>query len=111
MKIDEKFLAKQKKRLKTEKIKLEKKITELEKYPDYGRGEDDNAREFEDFETNLSVDTQLKLLLKKINIALSSIEKSTYGRCTICKQEIENGRLKLMPYAAICVTCEKKTKK
>lgn len=111
MKSDEKFLAKQKKVLENEKKRLEKKIIELEKYPDYGRGDDDNAREFEDFETNLSVDSQLKILLKKIIAALASIEKGTYGQCSGCKTEIENDRLKLMPYATICVKCEKKQSK
>ena len=108
MKLDDKFIARQKKILLEEKNKLENKITELEKYPDYGRGDDDNAREFEDFEHNKSVESQLKLLLKKTNLALTAIEKNTYGLCSSCKEEIENGRLKLMPYATICVSCEKK---
>jgi len=109
--LDEKFLKKQKKALETEKQKLEKKIKELEEYPDYGRGEDDNAREVSDFESNLSVEAQLKSLLKKTNTALKAIENGTYGKCKNCKKEIEKGRLKSMPYAAICVSCKKQNKK
>ncbi len=111
MKTDEKFIAKQKKLLLAEKAKLEKKNIELEKYPDYGRGDDDSAREYEDFETNLSIEAQLKMLLKKVNSALKSIEKGTYGQCSVCKKEIESGRLKLIPYADICVSCKKNGKK
>lgn len=111
MKLDEKFLKKQKKALEAEKQKLEKKTKELEKYPDYGRGEDDNAREVSDFESNLSVETQLKGLLKKINAALKTIENRTYGKCKNCRKEIEKGRLETMPYATICVSCKKQNKK
>ena len=107
MKLDEQFIRKQEKALLIEKEKLEKKVAELEKYPDYGRGDDDNAREFEDFENNLCIEVQLKTLLKKINSALKSIEKGTYGNCSLCKREIDRGRLKSMPYADICVSCKK----
>jgi len=65
MKIEEKFRKKQQEALELEKQKLTTKIAELDKYPDYGQGNDDNAREVSDFESNLSVEAQLKLLLKK----------------------------------------------
>jgi len=111
MKSDEKFLKKQKKALLLEKERLGKKIAELNTYPDYGRGEDDNAREVSDFESNLSVETQLKQLLKKTRVALRAIENGSYGKCKICKHEIEKGRLESMPYANICVSCKKQGKK
>lgn len=111
MKTDEKFVQKQKKSLEKEKEKLEKKMSELEKYPDYGRGDDDNAREYEDFENNLSLEKQLQVLVKKVNSALKAIEKGIYGQCSICKSEIEKGRLQSMPYADVCVSCQKTKKK
>lgn len=107
MKLDEKFIARQKKLLLAEKEKLEKKNAELDKYPDYGSRDDDNAREYEDFENNSSIEAQLKVVLKKINLALKAIEKGTYGQCSVCKKEIEKGRLQSMPYANVCVTCQK----
>jgi len=107
---DEKFISKQKKALLAEKQKLEKKIKELDKYPDYGRGNDDNAREVSDFESNLSIETQLKILLKKTDSALRSISRGTYGKCSKCKREIEKGRMESMPYANICVSCKKSSK-
>jgi RNA polymerase-binding protein DksA len=110
MSLDEKFVQKQKKALLAEKQKLEKKIKELDEFPDYGRGDDDNARELSDFENNLSIENQFKFLLKKTDAALKSIEKGTYGKCSKCKSEIENGRLKSMPYADVCVVCHAKTK-
>jgi len=111
MKIEEKFRKKQQEALELEKQKLTTKIAELDKYPDYGQGNDDNAREVSDFESNLSVEAQLKLLLKKTNAALKAIENGSYGKCKVCKKEIERGRLDSMPYAEICVTCKKQDKK
>jgi len=109
--LEEKFLKKQQKALEVEKQKSEKKIKELKEYPDYGRGEDDNAREVSDFESNLSVETQLKKLLKKINAALKAIRNGTYGKCKSCRKEIERDRLETIPYADICVSCKKQNKK
>ncbi|MEI8061229.1 MAG: TraR/DksA family transcriptional regulator [Candidatus Berkelbacteria bacterium] len=111
MTIDEKFIAKQQKALLAEKQKLEKKMVELEKYPDYGSGDDDNAKEYEDFENNLSIEKQLKTLNKEITAALKTIDNGTYGKCSVCKKEIESDRLKSMPYAAVCVVCQKTKKK
>jgi RNA polymerase-binding transcription factor DksA len=105
------FIENQTKKLLREKEKLEKKILELEKFPDYGRGDDDNARELEDYENNHSIELQLKTLLKKINLSLNLIKKGSYGKCSICKKEIEKNRLALVPYADICVICKKNGKK
>jgi len=111
MEIDKKFIEKQKKSLLLEKEKLEKKIKKLDEFPEYGRGDDDSAREFSDFENNQSIEAQLKELLKKIKTALEAIENGTYGKCSICKKEIESGRLESMPYANVCVSCKKNGKK
>lgn len=99
------FIEKQKKSLEIEKKKLQKKIDELDKFPEYGQSDEDNAREVTDYESNLSMEKQLKFLLKKVDTALKAIKKGTYGQCRLCKNTIENGRLELMPYADICVNC------
>lgn len=109
--LDKEFIARQKKSLLAEKERLEKKIKELNQFPDYGETEDDNAREMADFESNLSIEEQLKFLLKKVKDALSAIENGTYGICSKCKSAIEEGRLEAMPYAELCVSCYKDSKK
>lgn len=110
MKIDENFLKKQKEALLAEKSVIEKKIEKLKKYPDYGGDEEDNIQESSDYESNLSIETQLSFLLNKIDKALKSIEKGTYGVCSKCKKNIEHGRLEVMPYADLCVTCQEDKK-
>lgn len=111
MKLDEKFLEKQKEALLAEKERIEKKVAKLKKYPKYGDDEEDNLQEMADYESNLSLDDQLEYLLGKINKALKAIGDGTYGQCSLCKKNIENGRLEIMPYADVCVTCKSKKKK
>lgn len=100
-------IKKQKKALSEEKFRLEKKIKELKQYPDYGQNEDDNAKETADYENNLSVEEQLNFLLSKVNKALKAIDEGTYGQCQKCSKAIEEGRLEIMPYAELCISCRK----
>lgn len=111
MKLTKEFLEKQKEALLTEKARLEKKVAKLKKYPKYGDDEEDNLQEMADYESNLTLDEQLEYLLTKIKKALKAIEDGTYGQCILCKKNIENGRLEIMPYADVCVTCKSKKKK
>lgn len=105
--LDPNTLEKQRQSLIEEKGRLESKIKQLKEFPDYGSNEDDNAKELADYESNQSLEEQLKYLLNKVNKALSSIDNGTYGQCTKCKNAIESGRLEIMPYAELCITCQK----
>lgn len=91
-----------------EKSRLESEIKNLSAYPDYGDTSDDNDLELRDFENNKSIEDRLSMLLKKVDSALLAIQNGTYGQCKKCRQAIEQGRLKNMPYADICVTCSTK---
>lgn len=104
--ISKEFLQKQKKTLEAEKERLVTKIAELKKYPDYGTNEDDNAKELADFQSNLGLEEQLEVLIMKIDKALLAIDEGSYGKCKKCKEMIEQGRLEVMPYADVCVTCK-----
>lgn len=107
MALSKEMIQKQKEALLEEKTRLTEKIKELKRFPDYGENEDDNAKELADFESNLSIEDQLELLIKKIDKALKAIDNGTYGKCGKCNQLIETGRLEIMPYAEVCVTCKK----
>ena len=104
------LLEKLKSQLSAEKERLEKKIKQLSEFPDYGSNDDDNAKELADFESNMSLESQLKYLLNKVKRALKAIDDGSYGKCTKCQQAIESGRLEIMPYAELCITCQKKEK-
>ncbi|MFA6963788.1 MAG: TraR/DksA family transcriptional regulator [Patescibacteria group bacterium] len=111
MKPTEQYIEKQKEAMLAEKERIAEQIKKLKKYPDYGDISDDNTQELTDFENSMAVDDQLEVVLKKINKALKSIDSGAYGKCAKCGDEIETGRLKIMPYADLCVTCQNNAKK
>ena len=108
--LDKKTIEKQRELLLEEKVRLQSKIKRLSEFPDHGRNDDDNAKELADFENNLSLEEQIKYLLNKIDRALKSIDDGTYGQCSKCKEAIESGRLEIMPYAELCITCQREKK-
>jgi len=101
------MMQKLKDQLLAEQDRLENKIKQLAEFPDYGSNEDDNAKELADYESNLGLEEQLKYLLSKVKRALKSIDAGTYGKCRKCQKAIESGRLEIMPYAELCITCQK----
>ena len=44
--------------------------------------------------------------LEQIDAALRKIDDGTYGTCEECGEEIDEGRLKVVPYAEYCVNCQ-----
>ena len=55
-------------------------------------------------------DTEQKLL-NRINTALEKIDASTFGACELCEKKIAKTRLKIVPYAELCVPCQEKQEK
>ena len=41
--------------------------------------------------------------LRLVNVALRRMENDSYGICTECGEEIEEGRLDAVPYASLCM--------
>lgn len=56
----------------------------------------------------LSLLKQLEEQLADINQALARIEEGTYGTCTECGNAIAPERLEAIPYAALCIDCQRK---
>jgi len=50
-----------------------------------------------------------KQLVSQVNSALHRIESGDYGICTECGAEISEGRLEIVPYAALCIKCAEKS--
>ena len=55
-------------------------------------------------------DTEQKLL-NRINEALEKIDDGTFGLCELCEKKIAKARLKIVPYAELCVPCQEKQEK
>ncbi len=53
--------------------------------------------------TTASVRTRM---LKQIDHALQRVAGGTYGECQACGEQISSNRLKAVPWAEYCLTCE-----
>ena len=50
-------------------------------------------------------------LHQAVSAALERIDRGTYGDCETCGREIPAERLAAVPYASLCVACERKAEK
>lgn len=104
-----------KERLVTERTELEAQLNEIEESTfansqsdisgEVGLGEeyaDAGTATFER-ERDLSIENNVRDLLKKIERALGHIDEGTFGLCERCGKPIEKARIKALPYAALCI--------
>ena len=49
-----------------------------------------------------------RILIRKIEYALSKLEDGTFGICEECGEEISEGRLQARPVATLCIKCKEK---
>lgn len=113
------FLEKIKKNLLGDKGRLEKELSKYSEssdeddsnkekiFPDYGNSEEDNALEVADYETNLSIESDLRRSLRDVDGALKRLKDGEYGICKYCKKPIEEKRLLARPTSSACITCKK----
>ena len=120
--MDQKVLAKIKKKLEEEKINLEQELAEFatkdrrvasnyqSRFPQYGNDEGENANEVAAYGDLLSLEHTLEQQLRDVTKALGSIEAGTYGTCKHCGKQIEEQRLLIRPVSTSCVACKKRLK-
>ena len=91
--------------------------TEKTKKEDLTLSSDDLADEVDlaSSELNQSVALRLRdrerLLLHKIEIALSKIDSGSFGICEACEERIEVKRLEARPVAELCIRCKEAQEK
>jgi DnaK suppressor protein len=49
--------------------------------------------------------------LAAIDAALARLDAGTYGACTSCHQPIAPGRLEALPWAALCIDCQRSSRR
>lgn len=118
MTIDPKTLTELKEALLTEKLELEENLNRIAKpidaktgnyetsFEEIGNDREDNTTEVEEYTDNLPVEIALEKKLQDIILALSKMDKGTYGVCENCQQEIAIERLKANPSAQTCIVCK-----
>ena len=57
-------------------------------------------------EKDMSIGNNIRDLLDRVNHALGSIKRGTYGLCENCGKPIAKARLLALPYSALCVSCK-----
>ena len=48
-----------------------------------------------------------QLHLEAVDAALARIDAGTYGRCTTCGNPVGDERLEALPWAALCIDCQR----
>jgi DnaK suppressor protein len=74
-----------------------------------GRDNYDIASDERDREINLLLGDRERNKLNAIDEALSRIESGEYGLCEECEGDIASGRLSVMPFSRLCVTCQEES--
>lgn len=71
----------------------------------------DVATDTYDREFSLGIASNERQFLYELNDALKKIDDGTFGNCEECKRLITKNRLKVVPYARLCVKCQEKKEK
>ena len=75
---------------------------------DFDFGFADSAQSTAERNKVLAVIERLRENLHDVDLALSKIDKGTYGVCERCGNPITPERLEAIPYARLCVSCKQK---
>lgn len=77
------------------------------KYPNRENGSmEEEADEVQEYDNLISLEHNLELKLKDVNLALEKTEKGIYGICEKCGKQIEEKRLEAVPEAKLCIKCK-----
>jgi len=74
----------------------------------YGNHQADDGSAAFDQAKDLAVRINAETLLKQVNDALKRFDNGTYGLCVECNKPIDTARLKALPYAELCMDCQRK---
>ncbi len=71
----------------------------------------DIATDTYDREFSLGLASNERKLIYELDDALKKIEEGNYGICEQCRNNIPKTRLKALPYARLCLKCQKASEK
>lgn len=110
--LSEQRMQRNRKRLEEERARLESELSRMgaamdeRERPGYGTHMADNATEVFEQAKNLAVYQRLRHTLSLVKRALEKMDKGTYGICEQCGDAIDPARLKALPYATLCMSCQ-----
>lgn len=77
----------------------------------YGNHQADDATEAFEQAKELSLLQNSERLLAQVEAALVRFEQGIYGICERCGKPIDPARLKALPYASLCMSCQQLTER
>jgi len=75
----------------------------------YGNHMADDATEVFEQAKDMALLQHLENLLTEVNDALERVDRRAYGVCEACNGTIDRERLQVLPYARLCVGCQRKS--
>ena len=67
----------------------------------------DMAADTYDRELSMNIVSSEQEILYQIDDALKRLDDGSYGLCQQCNQPVSMSRLKAVPYASLCITCQR----
>ncbi len=107
-----KMLEEERDRLMAELDAMEEHTPEVEEQVgmDIGGGYDEDLADVAsstfEREKSVALESSVQHTLSQVEEALQRIESGTYGRCLRCGNGIDFARLKVLPYATLCIRCK-----
>ena len=110
--LDERRMQRNRKRLEEERARLQSEISSVStamderERPGLGTHMADSATEVFEQARNMAVNQRLRRTLEAVNRALEKMDKGTYRVCDQCGGPIDPARLKALPHATHCKSCQ-----
>ena len=116
--LDEKRLQRNRKWLEDARVRFQTELGRMEEStgnqvdrPGLGTHMADQATEVFEQARDLAVSRRLSLTFDLIGKALAKMDEGSYGICETCGRDIDPARLKALPYATLCMSCQAKSEK
>ena len=110
--LDERHMQRNKKRLEDERARLQKELCSItaamdeEERPGMGTHMADSATQVFEQARDLAVCRGLQRTLTQVIRALEKMDNGTYRVCDRCSGPIDPARLKALPHATLCKSCQ-----
>jgi DnaK suppressor protein len=110
--LDERRMQRNRKWLEEERARLQMEITSVSaamderERPGLGTHMADSATEVFEQARNLAVNQRLRRTLEQVDRALLKMDNGSYRVCDQCGGPIDPARLKALPYATYCMSCQ-----
>lgn len=107
-----KMLEEERERLTEELEAMEEHAPEVEEQVgmDIGGGYDEDLADVAsstfEREKGLALESSVQAMLAQVEEALSRIDDGSYGVCQRCGDAIDAARLRVLPYATLCIRCK-----